>query len=373
MRRRGLLKLAAGLPLAGAGLGGGPTAAAEPPPSPRGRVAGLLAREDHLVRPANQARLRGLVLRLSWKDAQLTPGASLSKAATDALDRAEAVAPGYPFLKLRLVAGAESPDWALHLDDGPLTEWVDPEDITKKYTVPQWWQPEFLGAYEGLLTALADELDGRPRWAEVTVSATCTIYAEPCVKQLGVAANRGQARDAGYTDAKDQDALRQAMDAHHRILTPLGIASSVAYNPWQTLDDAGAVLVSPATTRALMDHQRTTMGAYGVWANNSLSARWVNGEPVQNRTDYDAMYEYMTTAARAGHPVQFQTATLAKIQEAQGSVYATASWAARRGALSVELPRGWEQDDDVIDLDRAGELNRLFAGNTGEANPSRLR
>jgi len=32
--------------------------------------------------------------------------------------------------------------------------------------------------------------------------------------------------------------------------------------------------------------------------------------------------------------------------------------------VAVELPRGWERDaDDLIDRDRAGELNRRFVGN----------
>ncbi len=350
---------AAGLPLAAAGLGATPATAATAMGPPRGRVAGLLAREDHLVRPGNQTRLRGLVLRLPWSVAQPTPGAGFSDEAKALLDRAEDV--GYPFLKLRLVAGAESPPWALELGDGPLTGWKDPEDDSE-HTVPQWWHDDFLTAYEELLVELACALKGRSRWAEVTVSATCTLYAEPCVKQLGVAANRGKALAAGYTDAADQAALRRSMAAHDRVLTPLGITSSVAYNPWQTIDD-GAVKVCPATTIALMEHQRNTMGAYGVWANNSLSARWAGDEPVQTRPEYEAMYQHMAAAAGDGHPVQLQTATLAKIQAAQGSAYATASWAARHGAVSVELPRGWEQDDDLIDRDRADELNLRFADN----------
>ncbi|GAB2571935.1 hypothetical protein Aab01nite_03870 [Paractinoplanes abujensis] len=317
------------------------------------------------MRPANRKRLRGLVLRLDWKDVQPTPDVAFSAAALDLVKAAEAAA-DYPFLKVRLVAGKESPDWALRLGDGPLEQWVDPED-GKKYTVPQWWKGEFLTAYEGLLTGVAGVLRDRPRWAEVTVSATCTLFAEPCVKQLGVKDNRDKAIAAGYTDAKDQAALMWAMAAHDRHFTPLGITSSVAYNPWQTLDDAGAVKVCPDTTVALMEHQRTTMGRYGVWANNSLSARWVGGEPVQNRPDYQPMYDHMSTAAAAGHPVQFQTATLPKIQEGfegvPGSVFATASWAARHHGVSVELPRLWEQDADVIDQDRADALNTRFAAN----------
>lgn len=363
MRRRGLLKLAAGIPLAATGLAAAPAAATTVAGPPRGRVAGLLAREDHLVRPANQKRLRGLVLRLPWSIAQPTPGAELSDEATAMLDRAEAVAPdeGYPFLKLRLLAGTDTPTWAQALGDGPLTDWIDPDDGSK-HTVPQWWHDDFLTAYEQMLTKLAGALQHRPRWAEVTVSATCTLFAEPCIKQFGVAANRSTALTAGYTDAQDQAALTKAMAAHHRILTPLGITSSVAYNPWQTIDD-GALKVCPATTITLMEHHKTTMGAYGIWANNSLIARWDGDQPVQTRTEYESMYQHMATAARTGHPVQFQTATLAKIQAADGSVHATASWAARHGAVSVELPRGWEQDTDVIDQQRADDLNDQFTDN----------
>ncbi|GID27708.1 hypothetical protein [Paractinoplanes brasiliensis] len=366
MHRRGLLKLAAGLPLAAAGLSAAPAAAATAPlPPPRGRVAGLLVREDHLVRPANRSRLRGLVLRLPWSVAQPTPGAAISEAAEELLDGAEAAA-DFPFLKLRLLAGIDSPEWAKEIGDGPLP-WVDPDDVTAAHTVPHWWDAGFLAAYEDLLTKLAPVLAGRPRWAEVTVSATCTVFAEPCIKQFGVAANRSTAICAGYTDGADQDALEEAMAAHHRRLTPLGITSSVAYNPWQTLDAGGALKTDPNTTIALMNHQRTTMETYGVWANNSLSVREENGELVQTRPEYESMYQHMITAAGQGHPVQFQTATLAKIEDAGGTVYDTASWAARNGAVSVELPRGWEQaPDKVINQDRADELNARFADNAAD-------
>ena len=114
MRRRGLLKLAAGLPFAAAGLSAAPASAANAAEPLRGRVAGLLAREDHLVRPGDQNRLRGLVLRLPWKTAQPTPESGFDGAAEALLDRAEAAAPpDYPFLKLRLLAGADSPPWTL--------------------------------------------------------------------------------------------------------------------------------------------------------------------------------------------------------------------------------------------------------------------
>ncbi|MCM4080066.1 hypothetical protein [Paractinoplanes hotanensis] len=59
-----------------------------------------------------------------------------------------------------------------------------------------------------------------------------------------MAANRGKTLAAGYTDTADQAALRRAMAAHDRVLTPWGITSSVAYSPWQTIDD-GAVKGRP--------------------------------------------------------------------------------------------------------------------------------
>jgi hypothetical protein len=365
MHRRAFLTMAAGVPLAATGLTASPARAAAEPM--RGRVTGLLVRDETLVRPANAARLRGFVQPLTWAMAQPDPGGELSDEATALLHKAVQTAQqrGYARLKLRLLAGHESPDWALGLAGGPLTGWEDPDPVAPAlYDVPLWWEPAFLDAYAAFLPKLAEALKDQPLWGEVTLSGTCTVFAEPCIKQLGVAANRSKALAAGYTDTADLAALERVMAEHHAVFTPLGIISSVAYNPWQYIDPATGRMVSDSgITKQLMDHQRATMGGFGVWANNSLIARRVDGVLEQARPDYQDMYDHMVTAAADGHPIQFQTATLAKIEAAGGTVEATATWVADNGGISVELPRGWEQAQDPIDTARAAALNQQLAQN----------
>jgi hypothetical protein len=358
--------MAACLPFAATGLVAA-AARAVAEGSRRGRVTGLLVRDEPFVRAANATRLRGFVQPLTWAMAQPEPGGDLSDAAKGVLEQAVLTAQqrGYGRLKLRLLAGHESPRWALGLAGGPLTGWEDPESATPAYyDVPRWWESAFLAAYEAFLPPLAAALAHQPLWGEVTVSGTCTVFAEPCIKQFGVAANRNKALAAGYTDTADRAALEQVMSAHHDVFTPLGITSSVAYNPWQYIDPTtGRMVVDLEITKQLMDHQKATMGAFGVWANNSLIVRRVNGVLEQGRPSYQDIYDHMIGAAAEGHPIEFQTATLAKIQAAGGTAEATASWVAENGGISVELPRGWEQEQDPIDEARAAALNHRMAEN----------
>lgn len=335
----------------------------------RGHLTGLLARDPERVTAQGAARLTGFVQPLRWADAQPTAGGPISAAALTTLRQAveKARAHGYARLKLRLLAGAHSPAWALPLGGGALVGWQEPEG-GETWTVPRWWAPEFLDAYAAFVRTLAGHL-GDPEWCEVTVSGSCTVFAEPLIHQLGVAANRSLALAAGYTDARDEAALRKAVTDQHETLSPLGISSSVAYNPWQTIDSRGRLAVRPEKTLEFMDFQRRLAGATGIWENNSLiTRRRPDGTLEQARPDYQPMYDHMTAAAAQGHPVQFQTATLAKILDAGGSPYDTASWAADHGGLSVELPAGWERHGPTAE--QAAALNRQMAGNAGVVAPA---
>jgi len=363
--RRGFLTIAAAGPVAAAALPAlAGRAGASAAVVSKGHLTGLLARDPERVTPEGAARLRGFVQPLRWADAQPTAGGPISAAALTTLGKAveKARAHGYPRLKLRLLAGCHSPAWALALGGGALEGWQEPEG-GETWTVPRWWEPEFLEAYAAFVGALAGHL-GDPEWCEVTVSGSCTIFAEPLIHQLGVAANRSLALAAGYTVDKDEAAFRKVVADQHAVLSPLGISSSVAYNPWQTIDSRGRLAVRPEKTIEFMDFQRALAGAAGIWENNSLIARRLpDGTTEQARPDYQPMYDHMTAAAAQGHPVQFQTATLAKILDAGGTPYDTASWAADHGGLSVELPAGWERHGPTPE--QAAALNAQMAANAG--------
>ncbi|WP_203840751.1 hypothetical protein [Winogradskya humida] len=364
MRRRDFLALASiGVPL-GSALPFSPVAAAG---LDKGNVIGLLAREQDKV-DEGAALLKGFVVRLNWDAAQPAEGGAISKAACDQLTGAVAFARehGYSRLKLRLVAGQSAPGWAKAIG-GTALDW---DNDGKTLTVPRWWTGAYLDAYRGFVLRLRDHLDD-PMWCEVTVSATCTVFAEPCIHELDSQANRTTLLKLGYTTQDEMDALKRAIAIHEELLSPYGISSSVAYNPLQTIvvspdGTTNSLVNDTGKTIELMDHQRAAMGDFGVWENNSLIAADIDGTLEQTRPAYRTMYAHMRAGAAAGHPVQFQTATLAKIQEAKGSVYHTALWAARNGGISVELPVGWEGDGlhgPVIDAALADKLNKTFAEN----------
>ncbi|BCJ49240.1 hypothetical protein Asp14428_07150 [Actinoplanes sp. NBRC 14428] len=359
LNRRSFLTLAAGVPLAVASL---PAAVAHAAPA-RGRITGLLAREpDQLLDPPD-GRLHGFVQPLTWAEAQPTAGGPISPAAVAKLEAAVDLARdrGYPKIKLRLLAGHQSPAWALALGGGPIADWLEPEN-GKKFVVPRWWCPQFLDAYAAFLTALAPHLTA-PEWCEATVAGTTTIFAEPLIHQLGVADNRSKALEAGYTDVRDRDALYKAIADQHAAFSPFGISSSVAYNPWQMINDKERLEVRMEETITAMNYQRTLAGNAGIWANNSLMVRQLpDGTLEQARPDYQRLYDHMIAGAAGGHPIQFQTATLAKITDAGGTPLATATWAANGGGLSVELPLNWEREGSITPA-QATSLNTRMATN----------
>lgn len=336
-------------------------------PVSRGYLTGLLARDDDHLNVNSTPKIDGFVQELRWNAAQTTPGGAITQAAQDALAAglADATTYGYSNIKLRVFAGDDSPTWAKNLGGGPISNWADPVD-GGLFTIPKWWAPEFLDAYGAFLVALRPYLTDS-RWKEVTVSGASTVYAEPCVRQFADAGNRSTALAAGYTRALDIAAFERAIDLNHAAFSDLGISSSVAYNSFQQISDSGGIVTNQTQTFAFMDYQRSLMGPRGIWQNNSLGARRVNGVLEQVRdASYTNLYNKMFTAAVEGHPVQFQTMTLTKMQNGYtppATPYDTADFVAVNGGVSVEMPVGWETASPGITQLQADDLNARMAAN----------
>lgn len=334
----------------------------------RGYIHGIICRDFKNfknVKSQIKDKISGFVLHLNWKDAQPIANGPIHADAKAILDEAEqeAIENGYEQIRLRFFAGIETPDWAKNLSTGPM-QWDDPVDGGSS-SIPVWYSDEFLAAYENVISKLADELSDRPLFKEVTCSGASTVYAEPCVKQFSYAPNRTTALNNGYTVAKDIEAFKRVIDIHHQFMSPLGIVSSVAYNPYQYIDSDGnsGKDLKWAYAEELMDYQANLMQEYGVWDNHSLG---VNDEGKQVRgIEYTNLYTYMALNAAKNLPTTYQTMTYTKMIEPENQVtpFNTIQYVVDNLGLSVEMPSGWENPSKsqlIVTEEQTLEFNAAF-------------
>lgn len=267
--------------------------------------------------------VRSYVVNLAWKDLEPTPGSlstgDLDLALRAAEDRGARV-------KLRIMAGVDSPRWAKDLGDGPV-RLTDPHDH-QSGDVPRFWTPAFGAAYAALHEQLAARYDDRPVVAEVVISRCSTFYAEPFIRQTSHAGNRTALLAAGYSRAADKRCHREQVTAH-RVWERT--RSGLAFNPAQFVTGSGGRTVDDTFTAAMMRHCRDQLGKRCVLENNSIRSPIgsldANGGVPHYRRMYRAMVRH--SPARA-----FQTATAARI----GKCATTLRWAIDRKAAYVELP-----------------------------------
>lgn len=351
----------------------GSAAASVPYSVVRGYITGMGPRQTRTIDAGTPARSRFVVAELNWNLAQPTEAHNLDgiiePSSLADLDACLALGSPYDKIKLRIFTGNRAPDWAKALGPGPLS-WVD-DNQPSGYTIPAWWETAHLAAYDRFIAALAGILKDRRRVIEVTIAGASTAYTEPLLRQIGFAPNRPAAMAAGYTEADDVASIKACIDIHHRHMSPLGIVSSLAVNPFQTFTSTG-VTTRIQTMIDLLEYQYRVMGRYAVWANYSLGAKWgPDGNAVQVRTDflYPEMYDYLARHS-ARVPVQYQTMTMIKMFEKYDPARPdpTVQWAVDHGAISVEMPWGYGglpnwTDPSLLTVARAAELNDALAAN----------
>jgi hypothetical protein len=264
----------------------------------------------------------GVSVNVPWADLEPTEGAPLTRPnaideAVDAVRRAGSGADCARGVKVRVLAGVHSPEWAKGLDGPSLALTQEQEGLSG--TVPRFWTERFGLAYAALQDRLAEAYDGVAEVREVVISRCMTFYAEPLLRQATNVSNASALSVAGLDESADRACLRAQIEAHAVwASTP----SSLALNPYvgpMAPSPEGSLLV----TLDAADYCRATLGQRCILANNSI--RW---PPLGRR--YLEMYEAMEVL---GAPLEFQTAAPRRI----GDVMATVQWAVERGAGSVEL------------------------------------
>jgi hypothetical protein len=315
-----------------------PASALKPP------MQGLVL-ERATMPPASDAGLiGGIVATVPWAQLQPTKGGPVPD--QNPVDQAIAVArafdaahPATPiYVKIRVLAGTNAPDWAKTLGG------FSPVSITniqsgQAGTLGPFWTPGYAAAYADLQAKLAARYDSNPLVRDVTVAQCMTVFAEPFQRDD---TNFAALYAAGYTVAADQECLRGQVDAHRVWKHTHQSLSFNPYKPWQ-LGATGALtqaLAGEDFTLSVMAYCRAQLGAACTLENNSIRSAFIgmqsptSSQGTAQLRQYAALYQEIV---RLGPAITFQTAG----PNAVGDLHATVGWAVSLGANSVEIPRGY--------------------------------
>ena len=322
----------------GATPGTGPTAGG---PNPAGTTqpgglkpvtVGLLDRSAAPAAAYDHA-VGGWVIEVYWADLQPTQdgpivsGNKIDRAIAQARQLAAADPSLHPQLKLRVLAGIHSPEWAKTLDGPPVT--VSALIDHRSGTAPRFWTDNFARAYAGLQRRLAARYDAVPEILSTVVSQCTTVYAEPFQRQTDSAQTVQDLDAAGFTQAADLQCYRTQIAAQQVWQRT---RSELAFNPYEVVDPSGQSSppgqgTDEAITDQMISYCRIVLGPRCVVANESI--RW---PPLGS---YLPMYSAIRAA---GPPIAFQTAIASRVHD----LGRTLSWAIAQGASSVELPDGYQ-------------------------------
>ena len=304
-------------------------AATAPPASTKAKITGLLDRKGlpnaNYVTYNGKPLVRNFVITVNWKDIEKDEGTFTFGPIDDYLDDAATLGSQ---VRLRIIAGAGSPDWAIDRA-GRIPNWYDPTEKAN-YAIPAFWKPSYQQAYKTFLTRLSAQYDSNPIISEVTMAMCGTVYAEPLVRQSSIAANKTAAIAAGYTYSLDYSCLTNEIDlfdarsgipAAGKLFKNTRVTFAV--NPYQAFNPPMGRTAAQDTLN-LMSYCRSRLGPRCVLGNNSIRS------PAKSDGGYSAVYNKQKSL---GKPLYYQTAQPDLI----GNWQATLQWAVDQGASSVEL------------------------------------
>ncbi len=163
-------------------------------------------------------------------------------------------------------------------------------------TIPRFWDPAFLTAYDNLIRLIAQTFDTHPAFLDCYIDVGGLVFQEPDIRDLFGSVypfpqNRaelvggGNGFDgsfiappgAGYSDALDKAAKKAAMDTHaHYLLHTMSTrafnayATITDYNTFSDSDNYNTTGAAMPNTKELIDYYVTTLGRRANCQNNSV-------------------------------------------------------------------------------------------------------
>jgi hypothetical protein len=288
--------------------------------------------------------LQGVVANVRWSDLQ--PDNEGQAIQPNQLDTVLADVKSYNAthsnqlsVKLRIFAGVDAPNWALHMDDWNPVAITNLQSPSDGGNLGPFWTPDYDNAYKELMDELATKYDSNPLLKEVTISQCMTVFAEPFMRDdsnlgelLYDSSQTAYYADHGtpYSETADKNCLTDEVDNSTAWKQTHLSLSFNAYRPW--IPSGNTYIQGPTDepfTASVMDHCRDVLITQCTIENNSIRASFV-GDQNQAGGLYSDIYQRKAD-------ITFQTAGASEI----GDIDTTVNWAASIGANAVELPSNY--------------------------------
>lgn len=315
-------------------------------------LQGLIDRKGYPAKPEARSSLGGFVINVNWNEIQPSSGNDL---VTTKIDNAinQAKSSGLK-IKLRLLAGSQSPNWAMSLGGAPITYYEPVDKNSVSYQVPRFWTSEYGQAYTNLQNKLASRYDKEDTLREITISRCMTVYSEPFIRGITDTRNATNLLKAGYTVAKDQNCQREQVVSHKAWAKT---HSSFAYSPYQVVKTKSngqpTVDTDVDFTIQMMDYCRANLGNLCTLSNNSIDAKVKAG--------YQELYDAIKAR---GPAITYQTESTTRLSD----LASTLDWALAGGANAVELNANYSQDMSSSQLKSYN--NKFFANPVSSTSTS---
>jgi Bacterial Ig domain/Bacterial Ig-like domain (group 3) len=259
------------------------------------------------------------------------------------LDTAEAR--GLAGVRLRVMLGRYSPDWAKAIGDGPVTyTHVHGEVVTG--TVPDLWDPNWQAEAGELFAEIAAEYDADPRLRLIFATGGMTWYGEPLLRAVAYEPNRANFLAAGYTRAADEALQRAQLDWLKVFeLTPVGLA----YNPYQFIRADGTAGNELTFVASLMNYHLANFGARTVLQNNSIRSSYIGAVP--------PLYQLFLDRVSAPGTTSYQTAAAVRIGDADATMHWAIDYLKASGVELVDGYPNFHTDAELTEYDTALKAN----------------
>lgn len=302
---------------------------------PKSIARGVFTRDNF---PPAGSPIRIITKKIYWDTLEATRDVVTLAPIESVLDTAESR--GFDGVRLRFSFGADAPQWAKAIGDGPI-DYLEAQSDTQT-TIPDIWDPAYQAEVEELMVAVAARYDADPRVLLVFASGAQTYYSEPFMRGISAQQNRTNLLAAGYTKALDQAAQRWQLDIM-RVFRQTSVG--LAYNPWQFINPDGSAGVSVAYAAEVMDYHLSLFGDRTVLQNNSIRSSYIADPP--------AIYAEFLSRLDDPGTTQYQVAGATRVGDAD----ATMHWAIDYlKASGVELVNGYptfHTDAELIEYDAA--------------------
>lgn len=266
--------------------------------------------------------VENVVCNAYWKKMQLKAGGPIE--ANNDIDHF--IASGKPGV-VRMFMGTHSPDWVLQLAGTYVEIDSNPGAPSVTATCPRWWTTQYQAAAADFISKLQAKYDGKI--SMIFIANNMTLYAEIFQRATGSDVTRANLVHAGYTAIEDQASYMATFNSFRGWKsTRLGMAVT----PWQFVKPDGTAGTDVLFTNTMIDKFKAVFPSQAVLQNNSIRYPAVAGQ-------YTALYDHMT---KSGLPLQFQTATSARIGVLPGAYADTIRWAIGKGASRIELSDGFQ-------------------------------